>query len=410
MAEERLHSSLGPSRAAQYRRCPGSVKAQEGLPDTAGIEAALGTVFHEFAAFAVEFGIDPHTMIGATMDVGDFTGLEFTLEMASKMMPGLRLIGALCAEDPESRLFVETRLDLSTWLGPDQFGTSDVCIVQPTIRRMVVFDWKWGAGVPVSPEKNDQAILYALGCWDAHRALYGGDPAVDVQIIIEQPRAPGGGGVWPTDMRDLLAEGEKIKADADATRDPDAPRIPGPIQCQFCAAARFNVCEEYSRYTLAAAGVKFDSLADDFAENKPLSLVDRRALTPEQRAQVLLHKAMIESYLSRLHEEAFADAEAGRPTPGQKLVDGRRPPRKWRDADKAAPILRQMFGKEAYKTSLLSPAQVEDVLGADDYQETFAAFVDQGEAKPILVPESDKRPARASHGDKFNMIENESLI
>lgn len=404
------HSELGPSSAARWRRCPGSVAASRGLPDTAGIDAAQGTVFHDFAATVLATGIDPERLVGAKVAAEPFGDLPYTDEMALKMRGGLRLIEALRAEDPATRMFVETRLDLSRWLGKGQFGTSDVCLVQPTLRRLVVFDWKWGTGVPVQPEDNDQAILYALGCWAAHEADFGDPEGVEALVVIEQPRAPGGGGVWSTTMTHLLAEGGQIKRDAKATRDPNAPRIPGPIQCQFCAAAKLNLCKERAQFILKTAGAKFDALEDGYVTGEAPDLYEGRALTPEQRAQVLLHKGMIEKFLEQLHVEAIADAEAGRPTPGQKLVDGRRGARKWRDEAKAEILLRASVGVRAFKTSMISPTQTEELLGSGEYERDFAALVDQGEAKPILVPVTDKRPARRSHGDKYDLIENESLI
>ena len=56
--EEDAHSERGPSTAHRWRPCPASVRLSRGLPNTAGIEAAYGTVFHEVAALCLELAGD----------------------------------------------------------------------------------------------------------------------------------------------------------------------------------------------------------------------------------------------------------------------------------------------------------------------------------------------------------------
>ena len=166
---EILHSERGPSAAHRWRPCAGSVALCRGLPNTAGIEAGLGTVFHEFAALVLEFDVDPHAMVGSKMIVdvdGSPRELEFDAEMAAKMQVGVDWIRSY--EGPSTVLLVEKRLDLREWVGENEFGTSDAGIIDVEKWRIVVFDWKWGAGVPVSPLRNDQAILYFLGFWSTY--------------------------------------------------------------------------------------------------------------------------------------------------------------------------------------------------------------------------------------------------
>ena len=388
------HSPRSPSSAHRWRACPGSISECEGLPDTAGEEAIQGTVFHEHAAICVEFGIDPFGMIGARMLCEDGEYREFTKEMAMGMLPGLDLIRSISSA-PGAKLYVEKQVNLSRWLGPDEFGTSDAFVVDILQRRLTVFDWKWGAGVPVSPTWNDQGVLYALGVWDTYAKAdfdaAGIDPSeIEVIIIIEQPRAPGGGGVWEVPLSTLLAEGEMVKVDAEATRDPDAPRVPGTKQCQFCAAARLNTCRARAQHILSLLDVDID---DPDVESKVeaedvIDLPDRRALTPEARSHILLNRKMIEGWLAELHDEAMEDAKLGRPVPGMKRVEGRSPARSWIDEHKATFILVGEFGDDAYRKKLLSPAQVEEEVGKKVYREKFARHAVQGDPKPILVPES----------------------
>ena len=420
------HSPRSPSSAHRWRLCKAAIRMEEGLPDTAGEEAKQGTVFHEFAADVLETGVSPMSVVrGGASYLSDEDGQyrPYTAEMAIKMQPGLDLVWSL-ADEPGARLFVETRLDLSPWLGPDEFGTSDVCIVDVPNRRMYVFDWKWGAGVPVSPDRNDQAILYGLGCWNSiagdlfyeHEVEQADklgqdfnpnvpwEDDIEVIIIIEQPRAPGGGGVWETTLGWLLSEGRKIKKDADETRNPAAECNPGAKQCSFCKAAFFNTCEARADWLAEMLFEDPDSLEDDFMFGVPSPLKDRQALSPEQKSQLMLNKAVIEKFLQSIHDEMVEEAKQSGDTPGMKLVSGRRPPRSWADAKKAELLVSANLKSKAYRKKVLSPTQVEEEVGTEEYERLYEAHVARGDAKPILVPDSDPRVAIASTNELLDEL------
>lgn len=409
-----FHSERSPSSAHRWRLCEGSVEEERGLPDEVGEEAIQGTVFHDFAADCLELGLEPMHFIGDRMWVDDADGeREFTAEMANKMVPGLDLVWAM-ADVPEAKLFVEKRVNLENWIGPDESGTADAFIIDVTNWRLVCFDWKWGAGVPVQPDWNDQAMLYSLGVWDTYayddfeswawaKAEQHGQVLeddwwhdIEVVIIIEQPRAPGGGGIWTTDMKTLIAEGRKIREDADKTQVPGAPRTPGEKQCKFCKAARRNTCKARAEMIAELTDLRLDELETDLACGLEPDLRDRRALTPEQRSQILLHQKLITDWLKQLHEEAMSDAEKGHETPGMKRVSGRSSARKWRDEKRAEIMLSHDFGDEAWTKKLRSPAQIEEEVGKKAYRERYESNAVMGEAKPILVPESDPREALPS--------------
>lgn len=429
------HSERGPSTAARWRRCPGSVRMSRGLPDDAGMEAALGTVFHEFAALTVEFDVDQRQMVGSCMVVeanGVPVELQFDLEMATKMQTGIDFIRAY--ESEHTTTFVEKRVSLEEWVGEGEFGTSDCFVIDPVNRRILIFDWKWGAGVPVQPYMNDQAMLYFLGVWSTYaRAIFrdmladeigedafemadaGGAPwedDIEVIIAIEQPRAPGGGGVWKTTAGEILAEGRKIKRDAEATEDPNAPCIPGEKQCQFCAASKHQTCTAERDYILSAFDQTTDDLDVAFLSGAELDLRDQKALTPEQRSALILRSTQIKKYLDALHAEAYIDAQNGIEVPGMFLADGRRPARKWKDEAVAQPILESRLKGDAWERKYLTPTAVEEVVGKAKYEKLFAHLVTQGDAKPQLVPaESGKTPIRSRReelDDAFDAVAQDS--
>ena len=361
-------------------------------------------MFHHYAALCLKFGLDPHFFIGAERTVEPFGKLRFTEEMAKKMMPGLHIARSFMK--PGVEVYVEKKVSLRRWIGKGEFGTIDLFMVDFKRGLIIDLDWKWGAGVPVQPEWNDQAILYTLGGWDAYARDRFEDEGwrsrdIKVLIIIEQPRAPGGGGVWETNMGQLLREGVKIKADADRTLDPDAPYQPGDA-CKFCRAARARTCKARAKFVAETLGAKFDELDADFEAGRQLRLPERRDMTPMQTAQILANKKLIEDFLKQVHDDAINDLKKGRVVPGMKIVAGRNPPRKWRDPKAASLVLENELGTEAYERKYLTPTQLEEKVGKPHYEKVWKTHVDYGEAKPILVPKTDKRPAIEDRTRRFD--------
>lgn len=406
-----FHSKRSPSSAHRWIRCPGSVRMEEGLPDTAGEEAIQGTCFHEVAADCLEYGVDPWAFVGTDIEWEETRDGEritivrkFTPEMATKMYPGLIQLRAM-ADTPGAVMHVEKRVSLEEWVGEGESGTADCFIIDPLNRRIVNWDWKWGAGVVVLPEWNTQTILYTLGVWTdyAREAFNGVDPEdIEVMICIEQPRAPGGGGTWTVTMAELIEEGYRIRQKADETLKPEAPLVPGEKQCQFCKAARHNTCDARISDMLDSMGLDLDELEDDEVI-EPLPV--EKALSPKARSRLLLNKAQITSLLEQLHAEAMEDLRQGKDVPGMKRVPGRRPPRSWKDEGRAKVMLEHDFGSEAYTKKLISPATVEGELTKSGYKTRYESLVLTGEPAPTLVPEDDPREPMASVEDHWDLLD-----
>lgn len=387
------HAELGPSAAAGYLRCAGKPNAERGRPDNAGFEAAEGTVFHEWAEIVLKVGLEPHDIVLGTLTTVEAGGKEYTIAydevMLVSMYDGIDFIRSQMALDPDAVLYVEQKVNLEPWLGPRQFGTTDVCIVLPNLRRIVVFDWKYG-GIPVYPKDNEQASLYTLGSWVSYAGKhFDMDPhGIEVHIHIEQPRAPGGGGDWHTTMSDLLAWGEDVRIKADLTRDPNAPRTAGEIQCRYCKAKLD--CAAYITHKLDMFGMEIT----DLDVEGPPTLPEIDGLTPERMSYIWLNKASFIKFFDELHETILANHAAGKPTPLLKVVTGRGGARKFRhsDAKAAESTAKAWMGDRAYEPKkLLSPAKMEILIGRKAFKESFSKFVTADPPGRSLVPIQDRR-------------------
>lgn len=405
---ERAHAKISPSSLARILRCPGSVNFIEAMDeeDAAGVFADEGTILHSFAEDCLNNNLNPFDLVGQSRTYNGHT-YELTEDDAKGIMDGLDVI-----DDIPGKLMVETPVDLSRWM-PDQFGTCDIAVIgklrsSTAINRTIyitIADWKFGF-VAVSPVENEQLMAYALGIWDnigQYKIPSEHWGSVKFRLIIFQPRAPGGGGEWEVWLDDLLKYGKKLKRLSKQVADPDAPRIAGEKQCLYCPGAKFRKCPEYDKFSLDIIVRDFEELDDEIENDLPMRLPAPALMTPERRSHIVKHTAMITKWLERLHAETLDAALKGFPTPGLKAVEGRNPPRKWKDKAEAeeALLLTVRHHRLLYTEKLITPTQAEKVLGEKVYSE-ITDLIDFGEKKPSLVSDQDARPALRNIVDEFN--------
>lgn len=402
MATPVEHTHLGCSGWDGFVRCVGKPNAEAAFPDTAGYAAAEGTIFHEVVSDCLDFGFEPEDFLGSRWQQD---GFEVTVDedMCRYSRDGLDYIRSYM-DDPDCRVFVETRVDISPWTLPGQISTADVVIVNVKERWIIVFDWKYGKE-PVYAEENYQAQGYCLGSWQTlFGELFDWDPAgIDVTLIIEQPRVPGAGGEWKTTMERVLEFGAHVRRQAVRTQSPTAPRTPGAKQCRWCRAR--HVCEELAAWHLENLDLDFDDLDQGFEFDLEPSLPQN--LTPERRSYLLEIRPLVNQWFDALHKSEYHDATVGDPTPGRKLVDGRRPARKWDKTAKykAERRLRRLLKKKAYKApEMLSPTQAEKLVGDTAYREHLERFVDRGSPTPIMVSTKDSRDNIPAAIDEFDVL------
>ena len=386
------HSRLSPSSASRWLRCPGSVNFLTDLDeeDSSGVPAAEGTILHSFCEDVLRTGRDAYSYVGEERehDGYKYTLDEDTADLIQIYVDEIDII--------PGKLFIERKVSLDRWM-PDQGGTMDVGIVNA--KHIHVRDWKWGY-IPVSPVENEQMMLYALGFWDNIARHHSG--ATKFVLTIMQPRASGGGGEWETTLGQLREFGAEVKHKAALTYKEDAPRIPGPKQCQYCDGARLRLCDEYDQYNLNAIIEDFDEMDRDIEDGLPIRLT-RRTITPERRSFIIENWPLISRWYERLHADAISDFLRGFPTPGHKVILGRNPPRKWHPEKKpeAEAQIENVLGEEAFSKKLITPTTAEKLLPPKQFAK-LKNFIDAGEKKPVLVSEHDSNPAMGTVVDEFD--------
>lgn len=374
MAGEAVHSEIGASSMHRWARCPGSVRMSRGIERVTSAYAEEGTRAHELAAHYLEKGRWPGGVVDQEMRDNVQVYIDSVLKKwnAAKQHEG-------------SFLLVEHRFDLSK-IHPGLFGTADAVVYDPSARVLYVDDLKYGKGIPVEVENNEQLLYYGLGALISTEV-----PCEELVLTIAQPRCAHPKGpvrewrvpVWR--VVDFVAD--LIDA-AKRTEDPLAPLKAGD-HCHFCPAA--GICPEIHSKALAAAKSEFRT---DLSYD------------PKKLAATLSWLPVLESWIKSVKNFAYAEAFHGRTPPGFKLA-AKRASRKWKNEDEAVQVLEDIHGldrDEIFDRSLKSPAAVEKLLGKKAAAlDELTVSISSG---MVLVPEDDPRPAvKLDAKSEFSMVQ-----
>lgn len=359
------HATLSASGAHRWMACPGSVAAESGLPDRTSSFAAEGTLAHEVVERALRLDLNCDAVCDRP-------------EMAEAAQVYVDYVRAL----PGKHSFIETRVSFDEWV-PGGFGTADSIVIDDATQTLHITDLKFGKGVRIDAEHNPQAMLYALGAFDAFGFIY---EIKHIRIAIIQPRIDHIS-EWEISVTDLLKWGEIARAAAEATTKANAPRVPGDKQCRFCKAKA--TCPALWKKTEQALLAEFDDL-----DPKPVN-----KLSDNQLRQALEAKPLIEAWLSAVERLVMERIAAGNVFPGFKIVEGRSL-RQWKDDVGAT--LEFLLGEKAYTKKIVSPAQAEKLLGKT-HRDKIEGLVVKPRGKPTLTGEGDPRPSITVSASDFDL-------
>src|SRR5271166_1205947 len=396
------HSLFAPSAAHRWMPCPGSMSFPENREQgESNAYADDGTATHAFAALQLT-GAGTHDVI--------VNGKEYILdeERAARVQGYIddvrgRAIGG--------HLFVETKIDLSDYLGQGQGGTADAAIALPEKRLGIIEDLKDGSGekvwasylvkpatdtTPEIREPNPQLALYALGMLPSFE-LFG--EIDDVLLVIYQPKL-NHIDEFKISREHLLAFGDKA---AEAMRvasramevAPDSLTNLGYLQAgakQCCWCRAKTKCPALKKFVADETSMDFETMEQPLVPMHYLDLAKAYIAVP-----------LVEQWCNDVKAEMQKRVAAGEKILGPdgqpyKFVEGKEGARKWIDENLAATALLGQLGPErAYSPAkILTAPQAAKLLKTKKtealWNDIFEPLISRPRGKPILTFGSDTRP------------------
>ncbi len=369
----RAHARLAPSAAHRWLHCPGSVEYELQFPEPPSPYAEEGTRAHALAEWCLKNQQDTRDAPsfkpdGVTPSDWEPCDIEM-LDAVQLYVDHVRSLGG--------SQYYEIWVDLQRFI-PDSFGTMDfVTLTNDGVCR--VRDLKYGKGVKVGAEDNDQLKLYALGVLLHFEGIF---EIREFEIGIMQPRLDHVD-VWTITSEDLLAWALVVGPLAARTLRSDAPRIPGDAACRFCKGR--VQCPERAKVNIEIA-------QREFGEDE---LPPVNTITLEKLASLLPKLPELIRWAEEVSAYCLQQALSGEQVPGYKVVEGRSI-RRWVDPDAAARdlLLAGYADEEVFNKKVIGLTDASRLFGNKKLGDQFVKdHCIKPPGKPSLALESDPRPA-----------------
>ena len=310
------HAKIPPSNWEQFTNCPGSANAQDGLPDVISSYADEGTAAHAVLESVlktrhggvIKESITADAFLGKPINVAEEDEEPRIIYVDSEMVVHVNA----CVQYVEKRLDelrvfgpatvrAETEVDPQKLVGsPNSTGTCDIAILSDY--EIEIVDFKYGRGmyVPIGTptDPNGQIMLYLLGVL-AEYEFPENCGFEDFRITVFQPRRNNIRSIKLSliDIDNFIV---KAKAAIKAAEAPDAPRIPGDVQCWSCKVK--PTCPEANGKVTKSTGAFLHTAVDALTIEQLMEMLDNRDFI-----RGLLNS--VEKYAKELIESGEAPAE-----------------------------------------------------------------------------------------------------
>ncbi|WAX08475.1 hypothetical protein BO668P2_00013 [Bacteroides phage BO668P2] len=369
---DRDHAILSPSSAKRWIHCTPSALLAEAAGSKSSVYTEEGTLAHEIAEHALTQYLngtyDP--IIDEAMPIKDehLKNLLFSIDMANYIRDYCDyVIGEgyeMQKADGLSKMFLERKVDITDY-APDSFGSVDVTLESD--KTIHIIDLKYGAGVKVLADHNEQMMLYALGALKAAASKN----ITNIRMTIAQVRLDHYD-TFEMSRGELLDWAEKVlKPAAKAAIQGKGKQVIGSW-CGFCPVK-------------AQCRAQRDAILADFDEKpEPLLLSDEEIV--DLIGKIDTYKSWIESVNKYVYDRAIQ----GHKWEGYKLVAGRSSRVIKDEAKVRQELLNEFLEDEVLNIKLKGIGDLEKLLGKKVFSARFGDAIESRPGAPKLVPESAK--------------------
>lgn len=413
MAADEYHAKWSPSGAAGWSTCRGKIAMEEGREDQPSSYADEGTAAHTVATWCFEQTTDAAAFAGRYVPIRPGVTVEVDDEMVEYVQDYVDAIRQYAGEKPgrpfdfDHELNIEQDVPIDHITGEDgATGRADAWILTADGEELQVHDLKYGRGEPVSAEGNLQLLMYASGALRVAE-LVGAEPK-RVRMVIHQVRTSGPD-EWVIPIHELQEGISYLRYAAEQSRDaydcraswlgtPGEADYLNPTEkgCRWCKAkATCSALRDVVVQTVFQASPATPDEFDDLDAHVAEAVAQQHA--PSAWLAASMEKVgLVEDWCKAVRAETERRLLAGDGVPGYKLVQGRKPARKWMDAEQAEQMMKTMRLKadEMYTKKVITPTVAEKVLAPTPRRwKKLEALIVQGEPPLSVAPLSDKRPA-----------------
>jgi hypothetical protein len=361
-----------------FRRalCPGSERMEKDLPSDESDVSRIGTLLHQYDA-------DP-SLDRSFLKTTDQDLLRVQKELDDQIFNRVSENFSI----PNNEVFIQGReKELVALAGTEAEtpGTCDRWRFYPNRKLLVIRDAKFGFKETTPAAANFQLRVYAIG---GVETLF----AMSAVVAITQPRLSRDfritmAAYGPDDIQSAIKELVSIRA---KSRDPNAPLVPGELQCRYCKAALNLSCPAFKE--------KFAWLSTEIKGRTPAAIERTVAdCTDEQLDRILVAIQFADFIKDAARDEARSRLSTGRGLNGWELGKATHV-RKIIDASRAVALLQlkgDLTRDEILESSNPSLTKLQDKLrekrkltfkeAKQIIGDTLQSVIEIEERKPSLI-------------------------
>ena len=293
--EEHCTNGCSPSSSSRWIECSGSARLVIGMPNKTNPITDLGSYFHELAAYKVNKALKRRCE-KPTSVLNNEESDEFTDEYAKFVM---KIVRREMRRDPNAKVLVEERVSIDEFIN-GTFGTCDLGIVSKG--KLYVIDAKFGFK-EVSPIKNKQLSIYALGLISKYGETYGIEK---VTLGIYQPRIQRCIQTYQTTAKRITKWGNEVLKVVGKEILEGKGQFKIGDYCGYCPA--LSHCRKHLK---------------EFINMQDLDTKEPNKLTDDELVQVLEQADSVVAFIDSVKEYALSQMMEGKEIPNFKVVEGR---------------------------------------------------------------------------------------